>query len=175
MPTRTACLNSAREHPLARDTRSLGRAVFFRPSAMRSVSHRFPILIAQVAITLVVLHLFAPDTARAAATTAAPAAVVSLPSLPPKAGHLIGRAVLEDGKPVPEFTVAYHGFEDGKLATSSYGGRLNETVNSKMSAKNGRYEVKLPAGAYRDSAYVTYRYRERTYHFELEELNEPEK
>jgi thioredoxin-like negative regulator of GroEL len=40
------------------------------------------------------------------------APITALPRLAPKARHLIGRAVSEDGRPIPQFTVAYSGFED---------------------------------------------------------------
>ena len=79
----------------------------------------------------------------------------------------------EDGRPIPQFTVAYSGFEDGKLA-DSFDGQLTETISNQLEAGDGRYEVKLPPGAYRVSSYVTYRYRDRTYHFELEPLNAPQ-
>ena len=116
--------------------------------------------------------LVAPRDKAPELNAAKPAAITALPPLAPKARYLIGRVVSEDGRPIPQFTIAYSGFEDSKLA-ASFGGQLEETIGDKLKGVDGRYEVKLPPGAYRVSGYVTYRYRNRTYNFELEPLNEP--
>jgi hypothetical protein len=106
------------------------------------------------------------------ATAPVEQALAPLPPLAPKSGHIIGRAVTAAGQPLPAFKVAYSGFEDGKLA-NSFGGRLTETVSNTVPATRGRYEVKVPAGAYRVSTYVSYRFRDREYNFELEPINPP--
>ncbi|MEO6002445.1 MAG: hypothetical protein ABIZ04_11905 [Opitutus sp.] len=106
--------------------------------------------------------------------TATPAKQAALPPLAPKSGHIIGRVIAADGSPLPNVTLQYSGFEDGKLARSTYAGNLIETIDASATAKNGRYEIKVPAGAYRISAYATYNYEGRTYQFELEQINPPE-
>ena len=116
--------------------------------------------------------LVAPRDKAPELNAAKPAAITALPHLAPKTGYLIGRAVSEDGRPIPQFTVAYSGFENDKLAASS-GGELEETISDTLKARDGRYEIKLPPGAYRVSSYVTYQFRNRTYHFELEPFNAP--
>jgi len=95
---------------------------------------------------------------------------VKLAPVTRRAGNIVGRAIKENGSPVPSFTVAYSGFEDGKLANYSYGGGLYETINSTLKASGGKYAVKVPPGAYRASAYVTYRYLGRVYNCPMEML-----
>lgn len=113
----------------------------------------------------------APVRPRTATPRATPK-VVKLAPVARRRGYIVGRAVKADGSPVPSFTVDYSGFEDGKLA-SSFGGRIYETVNSNIKASGGRYAIKVPPGAYRASAYVTYRFRGRVYNFEMEPLGTP--
>jgi tetratricopeptide (TPR) repeat protein len=102
-------------------------------------------------------------------------APVRLSPLAPRAGHIIGRVVTETGQPVPSFTVRYSGFEDGKLANYGARGDAMETINTSATGSGGRYAVRVPPGAYRIQAHVTYNYRGRTYHFLAEPLNEPER
>ncbi len=87
-----------------------------------------------------------------------------------RAGYIVGRAVRPDGSAVPSFTVDYSGFEDGKLANSYMNGSLIETINTSTKGSGGRYAAKVPPGAYRASAYASYNYRGRLYHFEMESL-----
>ncbi len=114
----------------------------------------------------------APQTLKAASVPA-PAKPLNLAPLNAKAGYIIGRVVTESGAPVPSFTIDYSGFEKGKLANYSVGGGLIETINSEFKGTNGDYQIKVPNGAYRASGYVTYNYKGRVYHFELEPLNPP--
>jgi hypothetical protein len=97
---------------------------------------------------------------------------VKLVPVTPRRGMIVGRAIKPNGSLVPSFTVDYSGFEDGKLA-SSYNGQIYETVNSSAKASGGRYAIKVPPGAYRASAYTTYRFRGRVYNFPLELLGTP--
>jgi hypothetical protein len=92
--------------------------------------------------------------------------------LAPKAGHIVGMGITSDGHPVKTFTVHYSGFEEGKLADVSVG-QLVENVGGNVEGKDGRFDIAVPSGAYRASAYVTYRWHERDYHFELEPTNAP--
>ncbi|HEX9998701.1 MAG TPA: hypothetical protein VGB45_16320 [Abditibacterium sp.] len=105
---------------------------------------------------------------RPVAASKIPPRMVKPVSVARRAGFIVGRAIKENGAPVPAFTVDYSGFEDGKLANSFMNGALIETVNSSQKASGGRYAVKVPRGAYRASAYVTYSFRGRVYHFPLE-------
>jgi hypothetical protein len=91
----------------------------------------------------------------------------------PRRGYISGTVTREDGQPVPSFTVQYSGFEDGKLADTAYNGGLNETIDATIAGHDGRFAIKVPPGAYRASAYVTYRYREREYNLECEPMNPP--
>lgn len=103
------------------------------------------------------------------AVQSAPAKTTKLAPVAKRRGYIVGRAIKPDGSPVPSFTVQYSGFEDGKLATS-FNGDLYETINSSLKASGGRYAIKVPPGAYRASAYATYRFRGRVYNFEMEPL-----
>ena len=96
-----------------------------------------------------------------------------LPAVAARGGHIVGRAATVDGAPVPEFTVLYSGFEDGKLASEYADGSLAETINSSAQGHNGRYSIKVPPGAYRASAYVTYHWHGSTYYFEMYQDNPP--
>lgn len=93
----------------------------------------------------------------------------------PRAGYLVGRVTFPDGRPVPKFTVEVSGFADGQLASTNGSGNLSETVVSKINGTGGRYEVALPAGAYRASGWTTVEYQGRTYNFALEPTSEPAK
>jgi hypothetical protein len=90
-----------------------------------------------------------------------------------RAGFLVGRVIFPDGRPVPKFTIEVSGFEDGKLAATGANGDLRETVISRVNGTAGRYEVAVPAGAYRASGWTTFEYQGRTYNFELEGTSEP--
>lgn len=117
-----------------------------------------------------------PITAAAPAKTEMPADVpLHISPLSPRPGYIIGRAVLQNGSPVPQFTVEVSGFEDGKLAHTNAGGDLTETVDRRFNGAAGRYAVAVPAGAYRASAWATYSYKGRIYNFEMEPLSEPAK
>lgn len=107
-------------------------------------------------------------SAQSGAPAAAPAKAVTLPPLAPTAGNLTGRVVNEMGGPVPSFTIKYSGFEDGKLIING-----SENVGADVKGSGGNYAIKVPPGAYRVSAYVTYVYHGRTYNFEAEPLNPP--
>lgn len=110
-------------------------------------------------------------TRQAPAKATGPLARVKAPS--PRRGTIAGYAARVDGSPLPSFTVECSGFQDGKLAGYSATGYAMETVKTRVKGTNGRYSIKVPPGAYRVRAYATYLYRGRTYHFELEQVNEP--
>lgn len=115
---------------------------------------------------------------RPAAAPGRPVGVGPLPTpklgaLAPQAGAIKGRAVKADGSPVPAFFVPYSGFEDGKLANTSATGYAIDTVNSTAKGAGGRYSIKVPQGAYRVSAYVSYNYKGRSYNFPMEAVNPP--
>lgn len=111
----------------------------------------------------------APIAAPVPRPVAAPR-VAALAPVSARAGHIVGRAVRPDGSPVPSFTVNYSGFEDGKLANTFADGSLSETVNAEMKGTGGRYAIPVPPGAYRASAYASYNFQGRQYHFDLEPL-----
>jgi hypothetical protein len=90
-------------------------------------------------------------------------------------GFLVGRVVFPDGRPVPKFTIEVTGFADGVGAATAANGNLRETVVSRVSGTGGRYEVAVPAGAYRASGWTTVDYHGRTYNFVLEGTSEPAK
>jgi len=98
---------------------------------------------------------------------------VSLPSLQPRAGYIIGRVVAEGGGAVTRCTMDYSGFEDGVLASPGFNGALQETVRGSVQVAGGRYQIKVPPGAYRISGYATFEWHGRTYNFPLEPINEP--
>lgn len=113
-----------------------------------------------------------------ACTQAAPSVMAATdqatPSTP-RAGYLVGRVVFPDGRPVPAFTIEVSGFADGQAAAMGANGNLRETLVSRVNGTGGRYEVALPAGAYRASGWTTVGYQGRTYNFELEGTSEPAK
>jgi len=97
---------------------------------------------------------------------------VQLSPMAAVAGHIVGRVVGANGNPLPNFTVEYSGFEDGKQSAIS-NGTILENVSSKIQGVGGRYSIKVAPGAYRVHAYVTYVFHGRTYNFEAEPLNGP--
>ncbi len=111
----------------------------------------------------------APPTTLAAPVTASIKSV-TLPPLMPKADHIVGRVIDEMGGTVPNFTIKYSGFEDGKPIYNHM-----ENVGADVKCGGGTFAIKVPPGAYRVSAYVTYVYHGRTYNFEAEPLNPPTK
>ena len=73
------------------------------------------------------------------ATTAAPATKsVTLPPLVPKAGHIVGRVINEMGGAVPNFTIKYSGFEDGKPIYNHM-----ENVGAEVKCGGGAYATKV--------------------------------
>ena len=92
--------------------------------------------------------------------------------LKPNEGHIVGTALTSDGRLVKDFTIHYSGFEKGKLANVSAVG-LIENVSGDIEGKDGRFSVAVPPGAYRVSAYGTFRWHERIYHLEMEPTNAP--
>ena len=98
----------------------------------------------------------------------APAKIFSHPPLTPRAGSIIGRVLDENGAVIPHVTVTYSGFEEGKLMVNNA-----ENVGGAVQASGGTYAIRVPAGAYRVSAFATYVYQGRTYNFPMEPVNPP--
>jgi hypothetical protein len=127
-----------------------------------SLKIQFPISFFVVATTTLILG----------ACAKAPVSAAGAPASPQR-GYISGTVTREDGQPVPSFTVHYSGFEDSKLADTANNGGLSETIDATIAGHDGRFAIKVPPGAYRASAYVTYRYREREYNLQCEPVNLP--
>ncbi len=96
------------------------------------------------------------------------AKMIKLSPIAPRAGMIVGRVINERGGAATNITVRYSGFQDGKLIVNHF-----ENVEGNVKGAGGSYAIKVPPGSYRVSAYATYLYQGRTYHFELEALNPP--
>ena len=95
---------------------------------------------------------------------------VKLAPIAPRAGMIVGRVINALGGAASNITVRYSGFQDGKPIFNHF-----ENVGGAVKGAGGSYAIKVPPGSYRVSAYATYVYQGRTYHFELEPLNPPAK
>ncbi len=93
---------------------------------------------------------------------------VKLAPIAPRAGMIVGRVINALGGAATSVTVRYSGFQEGKPIFNHF-----ENVEGDVKATGGSYAIKVPPGDYRVSAYATYVYQGRTYHFELEALNPP--
>ena len=102
------------------------------------------------------------------AATARPAIKVS-----PRRGHIVGAISAAPGVRLGKVTVEVSGFEDGKLANTFANGALAETVSKSVPVGGGSFAVPVPPGAYRATAYSTYTFNGKTYHFPLELTTEP--
>ncbi|WP_309707187.1 hypothetical protein [Armatimonas sp.] len=98
----------------------------------------------------------------------APVRTVAPSPLAPRAGMIVGRVINELGGAATSVTVRYSGFQEGKPIFNHF-----ENVEGDVKAAGGSYTIRVPPGDYRVSAYATYIYQGRTYHFELEALNPP--
>jgi hypothetical protein len=93
----------------------------------------------------------------------------------PRRGHIVGSISTAPGVRLGKVTVNVSGFEDGKLASTYANGALAETVNKAVPVGGATYAVPVPPGAYRASAYSTYSFNGKLYHFPLELTTEPAK
>jgi hypothetical protein len=91
----------------------------------------------------------------------------------PRRGHITGSISTAPGVRLGKVTVAVSGFEDGKLATTYANGALAETVMKSVPVAGATYAIPVPPGAYRATAYSTYQFNGKTYHFPLELTTEP--
>jgi hypothetical protein len=107
----------------------------------------------------------------------APRPVAAKPAVrvSPRRGHIVGSISAAPGVRLGKVTVDVSGFEDGKLAATYANGALAETVNKSVPVGGASYAVPVPPGAYRASAYSTYQFNGKTYHFPLELTTEPAK
>jgi hypothetical protein len=71
--------------------------------------------------------------------------------------------------------VEISGFADAQMAVAGANGNPHESVVSRITGTGGKYEVALPAGAYRAWGWTTVEYQGRTYNFELDAMNAPAK
>ena len=103
--------------------------------------------------------------AKRPAPAAAPARKVAA-----RRGQIVGSVSAAPGVRLGKVTVDVSGFEDGKLANTYANGALAETVDKSVTASGGAYAVPVPPGAYRATAYSTYAFNGKTYHFPLERV-----
>ena len=95
-----------------------------------------------------------------------PGALPSLPPLPPKPGRAIGRVVDAGGRPLENAEVSItQVFAEAGLVTW---GRYS---HGSFPVRGGRYEVELPAGAIRVTAYALIDYEGQSHRIELQPLD----
>jgi hypothetical protein len=86
--------------------------------------------------------------------------------LAPKAGHMIGRVVTENGRPVERFQLEYAGFAIGEGPVRIEPGMEPHFVG-RVTGMDGYYEIPLPGGSYGVVANLLVEREGRQYRFPL--------
>ncbi len=91
-------------------------------------------------------HIGSASATQSASTTPQQVGKLRFPKLAPRAGYIIGRAVLEDGTPVPQFHITAAGFNgkfDSFLNNKLDGPQIrkSQTTLVKGDGANGRYAI----------------------------------